>query len=122
MVLPEVHMNTSPFLSIDQSCDVVLQWANNQLIRAGLRTVRTFDLHAARLGMEACPCPNHGKNDCDCQMIILLVYGKTSEPVTLVLHGSNDQTWLSLVNTSSQRVNPTMQASIEQALQIKLSE
>ena len=115
-------MNTSPLLFIDQSCDSALQWTNNQLIRAGLHIVQTFDLHTARLDMENCPCPNHGTNDCDCQMIILLVYGKTSEPATLVLHGNHDQTWLSLVDTSTQRVNLVVKTCIEEALQIKLSE
>jgi len=107
---------------INHPCSDTLNWINRGLTQSHLRVVQTFDLHAARLGMENCPCPNHGTNDCDCQMIILLVYGGRTEPATLVLHGNDDQTWLSLVNTSVQRVNPAIQTSIEQALQIKLSE
>jgi hypothetical protein len=34
---------------------------------------------------------------CDCQMVVLLVYGKENLPVSLVAHGHNGQTWFSLV-------------------------
>jgi len=114
-------MNISPFLSVNHPCDETLQWAKKQLLQADLRAVQTFDLHAARVGLHDCPCPNHGTNECDCQMVVLLVYGKAEGPVTLILHGNDGQTWLSLVNTPLQHVDPIIQSSIEQALRIKFS-
>lgn len=58
--------------------------------------MQTFDLHAACHVLEDCPCPNHGTDECDCQMVMLLVFGGTKDPATLILHGHNRQTWLSI--------------------------
>lgn len=111
-------MNTlSPFLSIPSPCEEVLQATKKQLARAGLRPVQTFDLHAARLGLHDCSCPHHGTEDCDCQMIVLLVYGEAPEPITLILHGNDGQTWLSVTDSPLQRTDKKLMASIRQALE-----
>jgi hypothetical protein len=110
-------MNISPFLSVNHPCNEALQWTNQQLKKAGLRSVQTFDLYAARVGMHDCPCPNHGTNECDCQMVILLVYGKAEEPVTLILHGNDGQTWLSIAEGPRQRSDTKLPAEIRQALE-----
>lgn len=107
----------SSFLPVNQSCDEAFDLLNQSLSRNGLRVLRTFDLHDARLGLEGCPCPHHGTEQCDCQMIVVLVYGDATEPATLILHGNNGQTWLSLVNNSLQHADPSIQSAIEQALQ-----
>lgn len=83
--------------------------------------MQTFDLHAARAGLHDCPCPNHGTEECDCQMVILLVYGDAESPATLILHGNDDKTWISLVSAFNQRVPASLEKSIEGALQISLS-
>lgn len=88
----------SPFLSIDRSCEETLNWSKEQLIQVGLRPVQTFDLHTARIGLHNCPCPNHGTDECDCQMVVLLVYGEAEQPETLILHGNGGTTWLSITN------------------------
>ena len=112
-------MNISPFLSVNHPCDEALQWTKKQLLQAGLRPIQTFDLHAARLAMQDCPCPNHRTNECDCQMVVLLVYGKAAEPVTLILHGNDGQTWVSIANDPQQRADAKLINSIQQALEIK---
>jgi hypothetical protein len=89
-------MNISPFLTVTINCNQTLSWVNQQLARAGLRTVQTFDLHDARSSLHNCQCPNHGTEQCDCQMVVLLVYGAMEEPVTLILHGNDGKTWLSV--------------------------
>ena len=104
-------MNISPFLSVNHSCDEALPWTMKQLSRAGLRAVQTFDLHTARLALHDCPCPNHGTYECDCQMVVVLVYGKTQEPVTLILHGNDGQTWLSTPE------GPTSNAGLKEQVQ-----
>jgi len=109
-------MNISPFLSVSQPCEGTLQWAKTQLSQANLRAVQTFDLHTARIGLADCSCPNHGTAACDCQMVVLLVYGTTEEPVTLILHGSDGQTWLSIVESQPQtesRLMNTIQQTLE---------
>ena len=110
-------MNISPFLSVNHSCDETLQWATEQLSQAGLRPVQTFDLHTARLALHDCPCPNHGTEECDCQMVVMLVYGKVEEPVTLILHGNDGQTWLSLADVPRQKSDTKLSTEIQQALE-----
>ncbi len=92
-------MSFVPFLIVEQNCDVTLQWATQRLVGAGFRTVRTFDLQDARAGSQDCSCPHHGTEQCDCRMVVLLVYGNGKEPETLILHGSDGKTWLSFAHT-----------------------
>ena len=89
-------------------------------MRAGLRPVQTFDLHTARAGLHDCPCPNHGMDECDCQMVVLLVYGKAAEPATLILHGNDGQTWFSIADNPRQRVDAKLITGIQQALEVKV--
>jgi hypothetical protein len=107
---------TSPFLSIDCSCDQALQVTKAKLSQAGLSVVQTFNLTTARLGMHDCCCPNHGTEACDCQMIVLLVYGNVAEPVTLILHGNDGKTWVSIANTAIQRADAHLISNIRQVL------
>jgi hypothetical protein len=95
----ETLMSFSPFRIVEQNCDDALQWANRELLHAGLRTMQTFDLSAARAGAHDCLCPYHGTEQCDCQMVILLVYGSDEGPETLILHGNEGKTSLSLAHT-----------------------
>lgn len=124
----EARMNVSPFLSVNRSCDEAMPWVNEQLLQAGLRPVQTFDLHTARMGLHDCPCPNHGTNDCDCQLVVMLVYGKTEDvstlpavvntgPVTLILHGNDGQTWLSIAEGPDQRTGMKLSTEIKLVLE-----
>jgi len=109
-------MNISPFLAVNHPCDATLQWAKQQLSLADLRTVQTFDLHAARVGSHDCQCPNHGTKECDCQMVVLLVYGTAAEPETLILHGNDGQTWISMADTPNQNKNTLIATTIRTTL------
>jgi hypothetical protein len=120
MKLSEVLMNTSPFLSVNKPCHESLQWTKKQLLDADLRVVQTFDLRTTRLGVHDCPCPNHGTDECDCQMVVLLVYGKTAKPATLILHGNDGQTWFSLTNNPNQQGDQQLITAIGQALEIRV--
>ncbi len=112
-------MNTSPFLTTNHSCDKTLLWTKSQLSQAGLRPIQTFDLHDARVGLHDCSCPNHGTDECDCQMVVLLVYGNANEPVTLILHGNNRQTWVSIADNPRQKADAKLITAIQQALEVK---
>lgn len=114
-------MNISPILSVNQPCDETLQWTKGQLLQADIRFVQTFDLHAARAGSHDCQCPNHGTGECDCQMVVLLVYGKGTEPATLFLHGNNGQTWLSIAESPRQKTDTKLHTAIRQALGGKIA-
>jgi hypothetical protein len=114
-------MNNFPFLSITQPCEDTLHWAKIRLSQANLRAVQTFDLQTARIGLADCSCPNHGTAACDCQMVVLLVYGTGEEPVTLILHGSDGQTRLSIVESPSQ-TDAWLMNTIQQTLETSVPE
>ena len=59
-----------------------------------------------------CPCPYHDTSDCTCQMVVLLVHSPKVQPVTIVVHGHDNQISLSLVDM----VNQSTDESIIQAL------
>lgn len=117
-----------PFLSLDQTCDKTQTWAVQELTGAGLRVVQTFDLNVARLAHPDCTCPNHGTEVCNCQMIVLLVYQKKGDPVTLVIHGQESKSWLSFAfsdkRNASQRIETTIRRALrsEQPVTLSLAE
>jgi len=120
-------MTTPSFLTVDLPCDMALQTAKKKLSQANLRALQTFDLHTARHTQQDCPCPHHGTAECDCQMVVLMVYGETpnastslsTSPVPLILHGSDGQTRFSIADDPSQRIDKKLVASIKEALDIK---
>jgi hypothetical protein len=50
-------------------------------------------------------------------MIVLLVYGEAPEPATLILHGNNGQTWMSIADSASQRGDPKLITRIRRVLE-----
>jgi hypothetical protein len=111
-----------PFLTLDQASSQVLEWVQQQLADAGFRVVQSFDLQAARHAHSDCPCPHHGTERCNCQMIVLLVYGKNDNPASLVIHGQDDKSWLSLANPMGQRANQHLETAIRRALTLRRSD
>ena len=49
-------------------------------------------------------------------MLILMAYGEANPPTTLILHGNDGQTWLSLVNDPGLRPDRLIQSAVGKAL------
>lgn len=111
--------DSHPFLILEQPCNEAIDWVVRQVSGVGLQVVRTFDLQDARHDPEDCPCPHHGTDRCDCQMVVLLVYGGDYQPVSLVAHSYDGKTWFSLVDTPQQRSDPRLERAIRQALPVE---
>src|SRR5512147_2026701 len=110
-------MDGLPFsFSLNDSCSAVLPRLRDSLEGRGLRLLETFDLQAGRLASTDCTCPHHGTADCDCQMLVLMVYGEGAAPATLMLHGSDGHTWISLPDDPIRNMDPHIAAAIERAL------
>src|SRR5262245_4851415 len=105
-----------PFLTIDLACEKVAAWVRERLTQAGLRVVPTFDLQIARLAHPDCPCPHHGTKACSCQLVILLIYGKQEGPATLVIHGQDGKSWISLAPAIETRSRQSLELSIKSTL------
>lgn len=112
-----VNMNQNvQLVTIQANCDEATTRAAQLLTGAGLRAVRSFDLRSARLTHAECACPHHGTAKCTCQFVVFLVYGQGGQPVTLIAHGHDGQTWLSLVDIPQQPADMKLAAKIAQAL------
>ena len=74
--------------------ETVARQATQNLEAAGLRVVRSFDLRSACASITENVCPHHGTAPCDCQLVVLLVYGTGTAPVSLMFHSHQGQTEL----------------------------
>ena len=106
----------SHFLALPFDWERVMFEITRLLSAAGLQAVRSFDLQSARAAHLAYTCPHHGTDGCNCQLIMLLVYGQARSPVTLVVYGWDGQTWASIVNQTEQRADPRQETSVLRTL------
>jgi hypothetical protein len=102
----------SAFMMLEQTCDQAVARLSQLASLAGLSVLPTFNLQKARQAQTVCHCPHHGTDQCDCQMVVLLVYQGDCEPLALIAHGYEGQTWLSVVDTPQQRADPSLVAAI----------
>ena len=106
-------------LSIQRSCDEVAARLAQTLAQNGLGVNRSFDLHSARATHTNCTCPHHGTALCDCQLVVLLVYEQNNGPVTLLVHGRDGQTSVSLADDGpSTAEGEQLEATILKALAV----
>ncbi len=112
------QVNAFPFSTpIHSSCSEALSRVQRSLERRGLRALETFNLQDARLGSGECTCPRHGTAECDCQMVVLMVYGEATMPTTLMLHGNDGQTWISLSDAALEQPAHGVDALIVNAIE-----
>lgn len=111
--------NSYPFLTLEQPCNEAVAWVARQVSGVGLQVMCTFDLQVARHDPEFCPCPHHGIDQCDCQLVVLLIYGDGYQPISLIAHCHDGKTWFSLVDTPQQRADPRLERIIQQALEVE---
>jgi hypothetical protein len=102
-------------LDNDQAVERIIRRLNDD----GLQVVRSFDLQTARSTHTNCTCPNHGTAECECQMVVLLVYDEQGEPLTLMAHSQDSQTHFELVDTPQQRPQRLIKAAVLQALALE---
>ena len=88
-----VNFGTVPFLVTVQECSLVVEKICHQFSAAGLQTVCTFDLKTTLPPGEIC----------ECQMVVLLVYGKEGPPFSLSIYGEPDHTMVMLQDSHLER-------------------
>lgn len=103
-------------ITLNLTAEEAITWIKQALTQTGLQVHRSFDLRSSRALATGCLCPHHGTAVCDCQMVVLLLYGSDSRPATLVIHSHNGQTWLTLANSAAERPSPTLISLITQAI------
>jgi hypothetical protein len=70
----------------------------DRLTADGMQVIRSFDLKTARAAHVDCKCPHHGKDECDCQLVVLLVYDEQGTLLILVAHGKDNKTHFALAD------------------------
>lgn len=86
------------------ACNDAVERLTAALLDAGFLVSRSFDLQSARSALrvpEECPCPHHGTAQCSCQYVVLMVGLPDAEPVSVILHGKETSTHVSLETTES---------------------
>ena len=105
-----------PLTRLDCTGDEVITQVKDALDDTGLWVMLSFDSQLTRKTTTTPTCPHHGTAACDCQIVILLVYDAGSRPATLLAHGQDGETWISLVVTPGQRPPARLENKIRQAL------
>ena len=98
------------------SCEAVVSRAVKLLNSAGLQVIQSFDLRTARLLIPDCACPHHGTAACDCEYIVLLIYRGNNPPLTLIVHGYDNYSWLLLADSPGQDVDSQLAGLVSQIL------
>lgn len=102
--------------TLNKDASNVIPHITQILTRLGLHIIPSFDLQNVHSDRIDCRCPNHGTDRCDCQMVVMLIYGKDAAPTTLVVHGHDGKTHLSIVDNPQQRSEPGLSKLICRAL------
>lgn len=90
-------------ISLASSYETVIPLLTQQLISHGMVVRQSFDLQTAISVHTGCACPHHGTECCDCQIVVLLVYGEDQGPVSLVVHSQDGTTYLSFVENQIEK-------------------
>jgi len=114
-------MEKAPFLIVEQPYDIAIEQVTKQIRGLGLQITMTFDLQEARHAHANCACPHHGTEQCDCQLVVILVYGHGSRPATLIAHGHEQKTWFSFVDTPQQHVSQQMETLLLRTLTLPVN-
>ncbi len=83
----------------------------------GLRIVRGFDLQSACASFTDLTCPHHGAYPCDCQLVVLLVYGDDTPPASIVLHSHRGKTDVDLIDSPNNRPGQQLKKTIKLAIE-----
>ena len=101
---------------VNMSCDLTVAQVTQLLSDTGLRVEQSFDLRSAISLVPDCSCSHHGTDLCDCQYVVLLVHKKGSVPVTLVVHGHDEYSWVMMADNLKRHPSDLLRKTIAQVL------
>ncbi len=89
-------------MTINENSETSISLVTEWLSERGMQVECSFDLRIARKANIECTCPHHGTEYCDCQIVVLLIYGEKPGPDTVVAHSQDGRTRFGLVNHPDQ--------------------
>ncbi len=106
-----------PLMVFQSDCNRVIHQVTQLLASKGFLVLESFNLQNAKAAAySVCPCPHHGTDQCSCQMAVILVYAEDVDPVTLTIHGNDQQTELDIDNTPGNLSSRLLKNAIIDAL------
>jgi hypothetical protein len=112
-----IHQGKKPIGVIDAPCAQFVEPLKNALAEVDLSAFQSFDLQSTRALHEGCTCPHHGTSQCSCELVVLLVYGRAADPVSLVLDGRDGQTYIFIADDTRTDASSAIFCTIERAVQ-----
>ncbi|MCX6078703.1 MAG: hypothetical protein NTW32_04140 [Chloroflexi bacterium] len=109
-------MEKAPFLILEQPYNTAIGMVMRQVCSLGFQASTTFDLQEARHAHDNCACPYHGTEQCDCQLVVILIYGHAPRPATLIAHGHEGKTWFSFVVSFPQHTSQHLETLLLRTL------
>ena len=109
-------LNFTPLLTLAQSHEEAISDVTLNLRSNGLQVVRSFDLQSACASYPGQLCPHHQEEVCDCQLVVLLIYGGVSQPVSLIAHSNDGITQIGLGQFPDGRPNPLLESRVTEVL------
>jgi hypothetical protein len=103
-------------LSLNLDSNKAVERIMDRLTADGMEVIRSFDLLSAKATQVNCTCPKHGNDDCDCQLVVLLVYDNRGTMLTMVAHGKDNKTHFALVDPPNHALQKLLRNKIMGAL------
>ena len=110
------HHGRQPLRVVDLRCSTFVEPLKKAFSDAGLWSFQSFDLQSTRALHEGCTCEYHGTNQCTCELVVLLVYRALGDPITLVLDGRDEKTYIFIVDDKGPSVRPATREMIERII------
>lgn len=110
------HQGKKPLRIIDLQCSKFVEPLKKGFTDSGLWAFQSFDLQSTRALHEGCTCAYHGTSQCNCQLVVLLVYRAHGDPITLVLDGRDEQTYLFIVDDKGPAIRSATREVIERII------
>lgn len=110
---------TTKLLSLNLNSEAAVERIMDRFKKDGLQVIRSFDLQSAKAAHVDCSCPRHATNDCNCQLVVMLVYDRLGTMVTLVAHSNDEQTHFVLVEFPNRIEEQGLKNKVMQALAVE---
>lgn len=114
-----MNVGRKPVVVLDQECPVITNRVIQEVEKAGMHIMRSFDLDVLRSSSKGFCCPTHGANPCTCHLVILLILRRGFGSLTLILEGIDQTTSVyfevGIDNTGEEQVDPFLTAALTRA-------
>jgi hypothetical protein len=91
----------APFWTSPQDSGALIPWVCGQLESAGYQLMRSFDLQQELPDPKAAAPVEGDQAGCSCRLVVILIYGQSGPPISLMFIESYQNTSLYLMESGS---------------------